>query len=136
MNIANQLLLKKSTIIITCVLDFLIGLALLVSYFESKVIAFFSAFNVSPQLVHDICYISGSIGIAVIPLIFGWIAYRIFQDNSGSSHTILIGGVVGLAISFFLYIVLFWIIGAICLILFIPLSIFTIIYNKTHNEEL
>ncbi len=44
MRIIDFLLLKKSTIIVTFVLDFFIGLSLLAVYFESKVIEFFFCF--------------------------------------------------------------------------------------------
>lgn len=136
MRLIDQLLLKKSTIIITFILDSLIGLVLLANYFEDKVIDFLLFFKISPELTHNICYISGCIAICIIPMIFGWIAYRIYQDNAGSSHTIIIGGIVGIIITFFLHIILFLIIGWICLLLFIPMGIFTIIYKKTHQDEL
>ena len=118
MRLIDQLLLKKSTIIITFILDSLIGLVLLANYFEDKVIDFLLYFKISPELTHNICYISGCIAICIIPMIFGWIAYRIYQDNAGSSHTIIIGGIVGIIITFFLHIILFLIIGWICLLLF------------------
>ena len=138
MRIIDFLLLKKSTIIVTFVLDFFIGLSLLAVYFESKVIEFFSVFNISPDLIHTICNNAGSICVGGIPIILGWIVYRIHQAKTGSSHTIFIGGVLGLIwffVSLCFRIFLFWIIGAVCLILFLPLSIFTIIYNKNHQYQ-